>query len=561
MENVLQVILDELLMHGQIRSFLKLIDSFVPTGDLLCMPLSGHGDVGVLLEVISVHFCLAFSDEQTPEELLNRLFCVEKKNFRYSPRTFEVSPTAATVLLLNPIILSAPRFMQAHVLAFVSEAISSCMDYDDLKPDRRLMNCLLTLLEKSVALYTKHMHNLQLDKSSTDFIKSDNCRDFQPPFESFLMPDTRNRISCLIIKLHNCSKSYLTSSTSDKTKTNVVSSAIGYVKECQDVFDKSFQAEIFSILIRVIIEAYNGVKYVTSDASKICCPQDLCILAAVLKLMSTSLLRAVSYMRYSGDPEHPKCLTDIYLCKEYNILSTAIGCFANCSLHLPFQHLLCDMMKTCPTRNQNTKMMFLHFSGLLSLSFSMGFDFLIKGSLSTLIALMNLIAFEGNLDMLRQLCDCSSEPFSSGFSSVSIHETHTDQKFSQVIASKFVRTHSMLSRSSRNCITKSQDERLQNVEANSPSDTIGVAVDVEEQTEETSNGEVFLSCILKRGKKAPDFDDLAEFIECKQGKDYSSWLRNRRKYRMWKDQKLAILRWKRKKQTWRIARSKKFLMS
>lgn len=72
----------------------------------------------------------------------------------------------------------------------------------------------------------------------------------------------------------------------------------------------------------------------------------------------------------------------------------------------------------------------------------------------------------------------------------------------------------------------------------------------EEETEETTNGEIFLKCILKK-HDVSKFDDLVDFVECEQGKDYSSWLKNRQKYRKRKSEKLAVLRWERKKKTWR----------
>lgn len=71
----------------------------------------------------------------------------------------------------------------------------------------------------------------------------------------------------------------------------------------------------------------------------------------------------------------------------------------------------------------------------------------------------------------------------------------------------------------------------------------------EEETEETSNGEIFLKCLLKPDQNVPDFDDLASFIECKHGKDYSDWLKNREKYRKWRSEKMAVLKWKKKKKT------------
>lgn len=80
---------------------------------------------------------------------------------------------------------------------------------------------------------------------------------------------------------------------------------------------------------------------------------------------------------------------------------------------------------------------------------------------------------------------------------------------------------------------------------------------VEESTEETCNGEIFLKCLLEGSKKSCDYGDLVDFIELKKGKDYVGWLRNRVKYRRRKSERMAVLRWKKKKMTWRMTKGKK----
>ena len=82
-------------------------------------------------------------------------------------------------------------------------------------------------------------------------------------------------------------------------------------------------------------------------------------------------------------------------------------------------------------------------------------------------------------------------------------------------------------------------------------------VGTEEETEESRNGELYLRCVIKNSQMVSDFDELADFIECKNGKDYSSWLKDREQYRKWKGEKMAVLRWQRKKKTWRVMKSKR----
>lgn len=80
----------------------------------------------------------------------------------------------------------------------------------------------------------------------------------------------------------------------------------------------------------------------------------------------------------------------------------------------------------------------------------------------------------------------------------------------------------------------------------------GSSVEIEE-AEETCSGEIFLKCL---GSSSYD-DDIADFVECKRGKDYLQWMKNRQKYRKWKSHKLAVLRWKKKKKIWKCIKTKK----
>jgi hypothetical protein len=81
----------------------------------------------------------------------------------------------------------------------------------------------------------------------------------------------------------------------------------------------------------------------------------------------------------------------------------------------------------------------------------------------------------------------------------------------------------------------------------------------EEETVETCNGKIFLNCVLddsRNSQNLSDYDDLADFIECKQGKDYNGWLKDRQRYRNWRSQKMAVLRWKKKIKTLKLIRKK-----
>ncbi|KAL7263555.1 hypothetical protein ACSBR1_001670 [Camellia fascicularis] len=540
---MLEVFADELLVRGQLREYFKLIDSRSSTNRKLFMCHSSHGDIGSVIEVLSTHFCLSLPDEQAFENFLNRLFWLPGEDFR-AP---EVSLTAVLVLLLNPSMLCAPKFLQAHLISMASDTIG--MGLENMKPDVRLMDCYLSAFERSVILYLKHMSTLQMnDCPSGD---EDSVLKFstyggnsQPSFESYVKTDTRKKINDLISKLDHSWQSRLHNMLLRK-KSDLATSSIAYIKESKHIVDASFRDEILSNLSCIILKAFSDevdstALYASGDTS----PQDIYLLASILKLMSCSLLQAICCLMHNGNLGCLKTLKDFSSCKEYDSIVRIISCFQQFNICLPIQKPLYGLMETHPTQHKESKLMLLHFLGLLSLSFCTGLDFLVKGCISTIVTLMNLFVFEGgNLDALRFVDRL--EPISSGSPHDNVQEV--DQSSSLVVASKFQKIQTLY---------LSENGQAETSTNSSGKDNMQCVVSIEEEKEETCNGEIYLKCILKTGEKQSEFDDLVDFVECKRGKDYSDWLKDRQRYRKWKCEKMAVLRWKKKKKTWKYMKER-----
>ncbi|CAI9755953.1 unnamed protein product [Fraxinus pennsylvanica] len=553
---MLEVFLDELSIHGQLRGYFKLIDSVASIGEKLLISHSTQGDIGVVMEVICTHFLKSFSDELAFEGFLVRLFGICAKELRYSYRAPEISLVTAASLLLNPIMISAPKYMQAHLISLVSEA-NYMIDIESPKPDRKLMNCFLSVFEKSVVLYMKHMSSLEIDGYSLSGVGCDksNISDerLHPLFESYILPETKQKINTLISRLDDSSRPKL-HGIFIKMKSDLVSSAMTFVKEMQTVFEVSCRDDILAILSCLILrasESFNDTAIHSIEGTSL---QDVYLLASLLKLMSTSLGQAVQRLRQGDDLGCLKTLKDFSSCKEYDFIMGIITTFRNFGIQLPTQQVLSNEMSSHVTTHTVSKMMFLHFYGLMSLSFVSGLDCLVKGCLLTIIAILNLFVFEeGSLDALQSMVDSNKESFPSGLLHVKFQETVVDQNSSLVVASKFQKTRTLYLRDSlANKSKETGDLSAPDMEG---------AIGLEEETEETSNGKIFFKCLLKEGEKMSDFDDLADFVECKQGKDYSNWLRNRYRYRKWKCEKMAVLKWKKKKKTWRTFKGKKIGVS
>ncbi|XP_021802123.1 uncharacterized protein LOC110746222 isoform X3 [Prunus avium] len=548
---VLEIFADELVTRRLLREYFSLVDSTSPTTEILFQCHFVKGDIGSVLEVISVHFISSVYGKQANENFLKRLFC----DFGQHCRVPELSLTSAVSLLQNPIMLSAPKMLQTHMTLLVSEAIDVDMSLKNARPDLRLMEGYLTAFERSVHLYTSHMSGSLMDfhplgvKCSYD----SSCmlgRSSQPSFESYIQQVTRDKIYELVTNSDSLWDLYLCNMF-HRTKADLMAASIAYVNESQHIFDESCRDHILSVLRSIILLSFScDVSDTVLYRKGVTSPQDMYLLASILKLMSTSLLKAICSLRHGGDLGSPRTLKDVSS-KEYDFVVDIIGCFHQFNVSLPNQKFLFDMMKTCPLIHKTSKWMLLHFSGLLSLCFASGIDFLVKGCISTIMALLHLYVFEeSDLVALSSLLVSGSQTFSSGLSSDKVTEAMVKKKSVRRVAMKFQKIQTL------HLSKESQSEVAETSENACFMRCTRESMDVMEETEETCNGEVFLNCILGSSQKS-DIDDLADFIVCNPAKDYSSWWKDRERYRGMKIQRKKQLRWEKRKNAWKSMVGKK----
>ncbi|KAM2478102.1 hypothetical protein ACFX1W_044549 [Malus domestica] len=83
---------------------------------------------------------------------------------------------------------------------------------------------------------------------------------------------------------------------------------------------------------------------------------------------------------------------------------------------------------------------------------------------------------------------------------------------------------------------------------------------IEEKPEEIRNGKVFLTRLLGSYWES-DIEELSDFVACKPGRDYSSWLKDLQKYRGTKYRRKKKgkkgVRWEKRKYAWKCTVRKK----
>lgn len=243
-----------------------------------------------------------------------------------------------------------------------------------------------------------------------------------------------------------------------------------------------------------------------------------------------------------------KSMKDIPYCQEYGFITAIISRFGKDSASQPTQKILLDVMGKYPSRHMDTKLMLVHFAGMLKFSFDSGPDFLWKGCIFFMMSLMNLLAFEeGNLNALRPLLGCKEKTCFSQ-SSTKLLQGMTCQTSSLMVASNLqkIQTLYIQTRSTKRVdshaisLIETSDGRVRTQNTPCFAD-LEVSEHIVEESD-TCSGEIFLKCL----NAPPEYDDLADFIECKSGKDYWSWMKQREMYRKWKCEKLEICRIERK---------------
>ncbi|KAJ4963011.1 hypothetical protein NE237_022950 [Protea cynaroides] len=555
--SLLEVFADELLLHQHLRQYFTIADSVSSASEKLFMCHSSYGDSYNVLEVISAHFLLSFSDEQACSKLHDASLWWHAKD----SRTFKLSLIASLALLGSPVVFSAPKLFQAHLISMVSRAIGIDIAPQNTLLDLRIMDCYISALERSVMLYTQNMSSLQVGDNligvytgKFSSVRPRILRGCNPSFECYIRPVTYNKINHKITELA-CSQQSCICDLDSRKKSDLLDASISFMKDNQSLLDNSLREEIMSILHCIIsrILSFEFEGNATHKSGYLDFEEGH-LLASTLKLLGSSLLQIVWCMRQNGSSETLKTLKDYSFCKEYDFIIDIIGCFQQCCVSQPVQKLFSDATGSCQSRHKESKLMFMHFAGLLLFSFAGELEFLWKGCIFMMMTLMNLFIFEeGSLDALRELLGLESLSSRSSIDKVS--QVKIGRASSLIVASEFEKLQMLYLRKDTLSRYKEDEQHLpkkkkkEDEQDGTLSETPfeGAGESVEGIAEMTCNGEIFMKSTPEFHWKASDIDDLADFIECKQGKDYSKWLKNREKYRKWKNGKTVLVKRERKK--------------
>ncbi|KAL5063872.1 hypothetical protein RYX36_025609 [Vicia faba] len=338
---VLEVFADELLRHQSLRRYLMTADSVSSECEKTFVCQFSPGDIAAVLEVISTHVILSFSNEKAFENFISRLCLHWNRDFRFH----ELGISSAMALLLDPVVYSATKMFQAHVISLVSEVIDSGLSSGNLTLD---ISYYLAAFQKSVSLYSKHVSSLQMDSFCIELSCAYNRTMFErglPIFESYIQEGTHTKLNQVLSKSNSSLDSY-GCKMSSKTKADLLTEYIEYMKGRQYIFADSCRGKAASTLDYIIHQAFSqdaagDLLYLKKNTSA----EDIYLLASILKLMSVSLLQAIKCLSKSGDSGYLKTTGSSSVHDEYDFLNSIINPFQQFKFCLPIQTLLHNMLK------------------------------------------------------------------------------------------------------------------------------------------------------------------------------------------------------------------------
>ncbi|KAK9684221.1 hypothetical protein RND81_10G194700 [Saponaria officinalis] len=447
-----------------------------------------------ILEVVAIHFLLSAPGGHALQNFLGSLVLTDKRVPSYP----EVCLTVGLSLIKHPVLMSAPVIVYSHLISLVSEVIGTCFIPQMAGLNVGKSKVYLSAFYDAVILYSKHFSKLVTSSCSQLYTPGKSA---QRVFDSLFRFKIFDKVSLVLVDMDRAWRSQI----GETASTN----AISYIKMNIHIIDEIHRDYIFTFMSTVISEVVCAeINDLLLERTRAMMLQDVCLLASLLKLMSCSLLQATSYSKNGFS-----CLELLSESKHKlsSSLSGIMSGFAQQNL-LPMnvQQRIVEDLKLGSSSYEAYKLLFVHFAGFLALCMNSGLNVLVKGCLFFMMVLLNILTQEeGASDFLRHLRCVSS---SHAISKATVVESNPKNTFGKIktkissmgAASKFQQArHSFLRRqTSRGCSDISD--------------------------EETCNGEAYVKCFTNNSK---DIADLADFIECKQEKDYMSWLINRGKFR------------------------------
>uniref|UniRef100_A0A0A9GHZ5 DUF7812 domain-containing protein n=1 Tax=Arundo donax TaxID=35708 RepID=A0A0A9GHZ5_ARUDO len=478
----LEVFTENLVTSDQLRSCFAMADSAAPEGSRVftVAPLC-RGDLHTVLELVCCHFISSLEDEGGFGLFLSAISWLGNA----SVGAPEIGLRGALALIYRTCLFSLPAVVQAHLLLLTSRCISG--------PD---LDSHLLAFEHSMNLYVTYLPALGAFNRTRGVENPLSFLAKKMPFVWCVKDATtqklKSQINGLLLFCQSHSGDDLPSCESD-----IFGSTDRLIQENQHMLHEKFRQEATSVVKSILSEVLHCAKQKEMHESDAEVSEEIICLTAVLRLMGSLLLQILhcfSQMRAVDDMEN---VNHIASCKEYILLCETIfllGQYEANELHI---YDLIGIIRKPVDRERASLVMLAHFACLSVCCVRRRLGFLWKGCIIMMMMAMNLvIAEEKNMDMFQVVIDVSKE--SAVF-------PDTKEGNLKVCARRSSKVMAL-------SLGTLQSPRV-----------------------EKANGQAFFDCHPEYIPGA--WNDITDFVECKQGRDYSSYLVQRKRFKDFRDGK------------------------
>ncbi|CAN6251481.1 unnamed protein product [Urochloa humidicola] len=487
----LEAFAESLVYCERLRSCLAMADYSAPEGPTIfteAMPC--QDDDHLILELVCCHFISSLEDERGFEVFWNALSRLGDES-REIP---EISFQGALVLIQRTSLFSLPAVVRAHLLLLASRCIS----------DQNLDLHLLAF-EHAMNLYVRYLPALHVFNRTGDVKTPWSCFVNERPFSCCIKDATDQQLRSQI----NGLLSFCQLHSGDDLPVNE-SDIDHLIEENQHILHEKFRQEYSmlakGLLLRILLCAKQK-EVLESDTSV---SDGIICLAAVLRVMSSSLLQILhcfSQIASAGDKEN----VNYAALAGYNRICECICLLGKHEANERHRYDLLDIIGMTVDRERSSMLMLAHFATLSLCCLRKRLGFLWKGCIVMIIMSLNLIAEEEVLGTVQLPSKESALICYTGPSKESALICYTEDRKVSAQTKAIALRYEAIRKSHKGNHVDGDGSRL-----GTPQN--GRKVD----------GQAFLECLP--GYSPTDWDDIKDFCECEEGKDYSNTLRQSRKF-------------------------------
>uniref|UniRef100_A0ACD6AQP1 Uncharacterized protein n=1 Tax=Avena sativa TaxID=4498 RepID=A0ACD6AQP1_AVESA len=320
------------------------------------------------------------------------------------------------------------------------------------------------------------------------------------------IPDATNqKLNCQINRLLSCCKMHSDDGLHIKDM-DVFDICVSFIEENQHMFPEQLRQEAVIVVKRIVSNSLDCAKQKETHGLDASISEEMIYLAAVLRLMGSSFLEILNCLREKRakhDMQH------VVLCISETICF--LGKYEANGLN---SHDLFGMSGNAVDWERPSMLMLLHFAIISGFCLRTRFGFLWKGCIIMIMMAMNLVIDEEKSLSAFQFLIASEDSATSSIHQEDSLKCSVQRKSSTSIAAQF------------------NNLRKLRVQGDS---SLGTP-----QRCKSQDGRAFFESIPGCKQNSSEWDDLVDFVECREDVDYSSWWVQHGKFKEYKDAKWKL---------------------